>query len=477
MSDRIIQGFSEMKNIYLTQILTEEKEEEDYGEKFEKKYKKTGKKSKDYDGDGEVEDEADEYAGVKDKAIKGATEDDDEDEDEKPKSKKGKKKEKEDDDDMKTEAFSNWRTDLYEVISKLEPEPKVKNIGNEQIAEKPVNNKITLNPTVTEKFAVIDTQELSEEFIVETSNVAAEYFVSQGLNEHGLELVVDYLGEEKFLEYVFYVAEDNLLTEATKSKRTPAELKALEAKRKALNAESKKKHEEAKESIAKKVTVDKGDEAVKKATAEQPKTRTKTQVTKDNIARGILGFISGAQKQYQQGMERHRAATSSAAEKAKTAAKIASQTAKTGSRVASAVGRGAKEIGGGVSSGFRLATGLETAKGKETKLGRNVAAAATRGARTATRTARDVAVRQVARTRVELEKKRQTNESLQYIMEKAVSEQQQKIFGLALSVKRGEVSRSKVSDRVLEIVDGMSESEIRKFASTKHKGIPHKKEE
>ena len=49
MSDRIIQGFSEMKNIYLTQILTEEKEDEDYGEKFEKKYKKTGKKSKDYD--------------------------------------------------------------------------------------------------------------------------------------------------------------------------------------------------------------------------------------------------------------------------------------------------------------------------------------------------------------------------------------------------------------------------------------------
>lgn len=46
--------------------------EEKYGEKEEKKYKKSGKKSKDYDGDGEVEDEAHEYAGVKDRAIKKA---------------------------------------------------------------------------------------------------------------------------------------------------------------------------------------------------------------------------------------------------------------------------------------------------------------------------------------------------------------------------------------------------------------------
>jgi hypothetical protein len=47
-------------------------EDNKYGEKEEKKYKKSGKKSKDYDGDGEVEDESDEYAGVKDRAIKKA---------------------------------------------------------------------------------------------------------------------------------------------------------------------------------------------------------------------------------------------------------------------------------------------------------------------------------------------------------------------------------------------------------------------
>ena len=54
--------------------MSEEQDEEKAGEKYEGKYKKTGKKSKDYDDDGTVEDEADEYAGVKDKAIKNAKE-------------------------------------------------------------------------------------------------------------------------------------------------------------------------------------------------------------------------------------------------------------------------------------------------------------------------------------------------------------------------------------------------------------------
>jgi len=49
-------------------------EMKDAGEDQEDKYtKKSGKKSKDFDGDGDVEDNTDEYAGVKDRAIKKAT--------------------------------------------------------------------------------------------------------------------------------------------------------------------------------------------------------------------------------------------------------------------------------------------------------------------------------------------------------------------------------------------------------------------
>jgi len=60
--------------------------------------------------------------------------------------------------------------------------------------------------------------------------------------------------------------------------------------------------------------------------------------------------------------------------------------------------------------------------------------------------------------------------------EESVSKNQQQLFGLALSVKRGEKPRSEVSDQVLKIVDGMSEEEIKKYAKTSHEGLPEKKE-
>ena len=62
------------------------------------------------------------------------------------------------------------------------------------------------------------------------------------------------------------------------------------------------------------------------------------------------------------------------------------------------------------------------------------------------------------------------------IEEKSVSQQQQKIMGLALSVKRGDTPRDEVSKDVLDMVDGMTEKELEDFASTKHKGLPEKAE-
>jgi len=59
----------------------------------------------------------------------------------------------------------------------------------------------------------------------------------------------------------------------------------------------------------------------------------------------------------------------------------------------------------------------------------------------------------------------------------AQSQQQQKLFGLALAFKRGEVPASEVSDEIKDIADRMSEKEIEDFASTKHKGLPKMKEQ
>ena len=58
----------------------------------------------------------------------------------------------------------------------------------------------------------------------------------------------------------------------------------------------------------------------------------------------------------------------------------------------------------------------------------------------------------------------------------AQSQQQQKLFGLALSVKRGETPRSEASSEVLDIVDSMTEKQIEDFASTSHSGLPSKVE-
>ena len=59
----------------------------------------------------------------------------------------------------------------------------------------------------------------------------------------------------------------------------------------------------------------------------------------------------------------------------------------------------------------------------------------------------------------------------------AQSQQQQKLFGLALAFKRGEVPASEVSDEIKAIADRMSEKEIEDFAATKHKGLPKMKEQ
>jgi len=60
--------------------------------------------------------------------------------------------------------------------------------------------------------------------------------------------------------------------------------------------------------------------------------------------------------------------------------------------------------------------------------------------------------------------------------EKAVSRDQQELMGMAYAVRTGDMPRDDASDAVLKIADGdMSTKELKKFAGTKHKGLPEKK--
>lgn len=52
------------------------------------------------------------------------------------------------------------------------------------------------------------------------------------------------------------------------------------------------------------------------------------------------------------------------------------------------------------------------------------------------------------------------------------SKSQQRLFGMALAVRKGEMKRSEVYKEVLDIVDSdMTNKQIEDFASTKHVGL------
>lgn len=54
----------------------------------------------------------------------------------------------------------------------------------------------------------------------------------------------------------------------------------------------------------------------------------------------------------------------------------------------------------------------------------------------------------------------------------AKSKAQQRLFGMALAVRRGELKKSDVDSDVLDIVNSkMTDKSIRGFAATKHKGL------
>jgi Protein of unknwon function (DUF3008) len=57
----------------------------------------------------------------------------------------------------------------------------------------------------------------------------------------------------------------------------------------------------------------------------------------------------------------------------------------------------------------------------------------------------------------------------------ARSKKQQMAAGAALAAKRGERSKASLKGASREMVDSMSERQLREFASTKRRGFPRKK--
>lgn len=166
---------------------------------------------------------------------------------------------------------------------------------------------------------------IRDEDIVE---VATEYFYTYGLNENGIDILIEKVGLDNFVEFVYDLSEDLVvLTEARAArKRTSgksyeevkAEIDAKEAK-KAAKKKAKKSAEERKETERKEPESRSADTEAK---AEQPKSK---KPIRDAIARQILA-----------GIKRHREATQTAGnlarETGKTLGKLASVTHEAGRR-------------------------------------------------------------------------------------------------------------------------------------------------
>ena len=169
-----------------------------------------------------------------------------------------------------------------------------------------------------------------DEDIVE---VATEYFYSYGLNSDGIDILIENVGLESFVEYVYELSEDLYdLTEARRArKRTGGESYAeVKAKIDAKEAAKKKVSTAVSEKKEVERTQPESRGAESEAEAKQPK-------SKKPERKSIGDRISNAIKS---GVDRHNKATA-------TAERLAGETGKTLGKLAKGVGSVAGQFGSG----------------------------------------------------------------------------------------------------------------------------------
>ena len=257
------------------------------------------------------------------------------------------------------ESFSNWRDDLIEVLDK----PETEAASQKEVTEKKVKNKIEINPKISEAIEEIGGQVLSiEEQDTYQSEIedAVEYFYEQGINERGIELIIEEVGLDDFVEFVIDPSED--LMEERKARRASVrakkfpEVKADVDKADAARKASKKGEYAA--SYAKKETdvTDYGDKAPakkkpaamkkavarKKAVLKQPIAKKATPLKKAQTQKKVVKSVAKVKKVQpaksvskkgirgviQRGVERHQKAVGKAKSEVQRVAKIGRDTAK-----------------------------------------------------------------------------------------------------------------------------------------------------
>jgi len=166
-------------------------------------------------------------------------------------------------------------------------------------------------------------------------DLAVDYFFTEGINEDGLEMIIEETGLEKFVEFVEYLTDIEVLTEARAARKARKGAKSYEQVKAEIDAKEKAK------SAKREISVDKTKKATETAKAKQPEKKP----VRDAIARGVFRAVDA----YKKGMERHNAAMATAKKAGKVAGKAAGEFAK-------GAGEGVKTAGKAVKMAHAVAT-------------------------------------------------------------------------------------------------------------------------
>ena len=313
------------------------------------------------------------------------------------------------------EGFSNWRQDLSEVMDTLNSET-----NDKEIKEKKVKNKIKINPTIGESVeemggVLLEMVEMDElEGLVES---VYDELLYDGYDEDDIENAIEYA-----------------LTEAkvTMGHDTP-----VEKKRSGLLAAAKEKLAGAKASA--KAAVARGARKVaKKALGvarkmEGGKEAPKTAERKPSTYRGTG---AGTKEKASSGSY-----TPPTKKKAEPASDPWEGSYKKSSEIKSTPKTKAKKAAAPKPAAPKAKAAAASKKKRTSKL--------------------DALLSDIRNEEVQLD-------------EKALSRAQQRFMGMVYAAKKGEMP---ASAEVAKAASGMSEKEAKKFAKTKHKGLPEKVEE
>ena len=97
-----------------------------------------------------------------------------------------------------SESFSDWRNDLFEG-----PHFKTEKDAEKRISEKKgINNEVIINPKLDEAIKEIGGELLEAQEIEEEFDAAVEYFYAEGINEEGIDLIIEEVGLDNFVDFI-----------------------------------------------------------------------------------------------------------------------------------------------------------------------------------------------------------------------------------------------------------------------------------